>query len=190
MGMTTFFREMLRRLLPLGLGLTVACSASTDTDGTVLLTQDVEGIVGWNNVRASEQDADPITTNPAHSGKYALRVGPGLEYGLTFKQLLGNLTQKRPVALALSYWCLASEEDTKATVVLALERPSTGKLMVHHATPLKEFVKTTGVWTLVTERVQVPAEVEFSDQLTLYPWRGASATATYFDDLEIRALYE
>jgi hypothetical protein len=176
-------------LLPL-LVAVAGCSSESKPMTDVIIMQDFDSLNGWNGLTA-DVEASSLSTAQAHSGKYAAKVGGSVEYGQGYVVPLGQLIRKKPKALEITYWCYRA--DTKgyaATLVCSIERPSTSKQLLWKGADLTKEASKERSWTKVTQRVDIPAEIDFSDVIRFYPWRGVSIGDTYFDDLQVRALSE
>ncbi len=170
----------------------VACSspaALPTDDPDVLISQDFDSLNGWVGTVADASAANTLTTLAAHSGRCAARIGGAVEYGVSFTAPLGQLLKRRPKALEVSYWCYRTDASgNAATLVCTITRPSTKQQLYWKGANMAEDVKRDRYWTKVTQRIDIPAEVDFSDELRLYPWRGAATSDVYFDDLQLRVI--
>lgn len=167
------------------------CTPSPSPAGGALLRQDFDALVNWNGIVADGSPGALLSTDAAHSGRYAARVGGTVKYGLGFKAPLGQLIQRRPRALEISYWGYRSDASgAGATLVCSITRPSSGKQFYWHAYNLSKAPARERTWVQVKERIELPAEANFSDVIAIYPWRGGKVGEALLDDLTLRALPE
>ncbi len=179
-----------RALASLLLG-SAACGSpkAPERDPEVLLAQDFEALNGWAGVLADDSPGATLSVAVAHSGRCAARVGGTAEYGLGFAAPFRLLTKKRPKSLEISYWCYRTDTTgNAATMVCTIVRPSTKQQLYWKGADLQKEIREDHTWTKITQRIDIPAEVDFSDTFRLYAWRGAAGSDVFFDDLQVRQL--
>lgn len=185
-----FLRASAVRFLPFVLLIGACASPAREAQiPDVLIRQDFESLGGWVSIGRANARTALLSTRVAHSGRCAARVGGVVEYGLGFTSPLGRLTKRRPEVLEISYWCYRLDAGGNgATLVCAIEHPSTRQQLHWQAANLSKEVSRNRTWTRITQRIEIPAQAEFSDVLHFYPWRGAATSEVYFDDIEVRLL--
>jgi hypothetical protein len=146
---------------------------------------DFEHLDGWL------PEASPtLTTERAHSGRYAVKVDATHEYSLTYNLKLGDAFTMRPRRMRLSAWAWVEDSGEDAKLIFSLSAPDdpqnksslyTQVFLVEHW-PYKR-------WTHVTRDIELPPEVSSKAKLSVYLWRNSATHAVYTDDWELTELH-
>jgi hypothetical protein len=124
----------------------------------------------------------------AHSGRFATKVSPEIEYGVGFFQKLGMIATRRPKKVKMSGWFYLTDANAKATLVIEFKRLTTNTSLLWEGVKLTDQIKAYKTWTYLEHTVTLPETVQFSDQCQLFLWRSDATTPVYADDLELRAV--
>ncbi|MBX0292556.1 carbohydrate binding domain-containing protein [Hymenobacter sp. HSC-4F20] len=165
------------------LGLT-ACSTApaTEETGHRVTYNDFEAVDGWGPAVPS------LTTEKAHSGRFAVKVDNAVEYSLGYANLLGKASTARMRKLTVRGWARREGPDGSATLVVQVTDPAQGNQQLYWE-PLHfaEQVKTPGQWEQISKEYTLPAGLQASHELKVYLWRNSAAQPAYLDDLTITA---
>lgn len=123
----------------------------------------------------------------AHSGSYAIKTEPGLDYAGTYSTPLARLSFV-PRQFDLSMWVnLTNGRTREIGLVVQVQRDGRGP-DVWTNLPLQEVVKRYGQWEHVEHTVYLPHDLSPEDRLKVYLWhQDLGGEATYLDDLRIVA---
>ncbi|GAC1375803.1 MAG: hypothetical protein NVS3B25_16580 [Hymenobacter sp.] len=176
--------RLLRLSLLAGAGpLLAGCAQSGDpaVNGTLVTRNDFENVLGWGgNAEAS------ISAERAHSGKYAVRVGPQNEFGYTYIQTLGKMSTARTKAVTVSAWVWVPGAQAASSLVLAVARsPEINTPVYYGRISLPTAVKKFKDWQLVSQTFTLPDSVQATNQLKCYLWRAGATENVYADDLTL-----
>lgn len=160
-----------------------ACSSDNAAadPGNVLAQNDFENLLGWVGVN------DPsITLDRAHSGRYAVKVGPGVEFGGTYTREMGQMAPIKPKALKVTAWVWIPNTKDEGNIVLSITRPSeNNKALFYETLTLAESAKATKEWQRIEKTFTLPESITSTDQLKVYLWRGNTDDAVFMDDIEL-----
>lgn len=163
-----------------------ACGSGSGSDdaAAAIVHNDFEQLAGWMPATPS------LTTDFAHSGRYAIKVGGDLDYSLSYAQIVGDISPKRFSRVRLSGWAYLTDPAAGAVVLsLALHDPAHDHQQIFGAgVPLGEQVKTARQWTHVSKEIELPATMAFSHQLRIYLWKAGSPAVAYLDDVRVEVL--
>jgi hypothetical protein len=146
---------------------------------------DFEHLDGW-----LPEVSPTLTTERAHSGRYAVKVDATHEYSLTYNLKLGDAFTMRPRRMRLSAWVWLEDSGEDAKLIFSLSAPDdpqdksnlyTQVFLVDHW-PYKR-------WTHVTRDIELPPEVSSKAKLSVYLWRNSATHAVYTDDWELTELH-
>jgi hypothetical protein len=163
------------------LGL-ASCSKSADNTGPSnrIAFNDFESVDGWGAPNSS------LTTAQAHSGHYAVKVDKDVEYSLGYNNLLGKASASKIKKLIVHGWVYVTGPKTTASLVLQVVAPDKNNQQVFWGgVDLSKEVHEANEWQEVRQEISLPDNVEASQQLRVYMWRGAAQQPVYLDDLEI-----
>lgn len=167
-----------------GVGLLLtscAGSGAADAQGAVVTRNDFENVLGWGGSAEAS-----LTAERAHSGKYAVRVGPQNEFGYTYIQNLGKMSVARAKAVTVSAWVWVPSAQTTATLVLAISHsPERNTPVFYGSIPLGTAAKEFKNWRLVSQTFLLPDSVQDTNQLKCYLWRGSINESVYADDITL-----
>ncbi|WP_201977650.1 carbohydrate binding domain-containing protein [Hymenobacter rubidus] len=166
------------------LGLLLAACSDKDAaavQGTVVTRNDFESIQGWNGT-----DDATISSERAHSGKYAVRVGPANEFGYTYIRSLGKMSIAKVKAVTVSAWVwVPSAQATSSLVVEITHSPEINKPVFYGRMPLVDAVKKFKEWQQVSQTFTLPDSVQTTNQFKCYLWRAGATENVYADDITI-----
>ena len=171
---------MKQTLFLLSLLLLVSCNQNSDK---ILVENNFDGLQGWGLEHSS------LTSERAHSGKYAVKVDAYLEYSLAFNQVLGTLSNKKPKKINVELWAYIPSENAKASFVCALADAKTNENKFWQGFNLVDKTSNYREWVKITKRLELPENIALSDKLTCYLWRPEPSNEVVFiDDLKITIL--
>lgn len=152
----------------------------------MLLTNTLDALDGW----LPADQAAAITHERAHSGRAALRVGPGQDFSRTFNRLLGQLRNPFPRRLKVSAWVWlpsAQAVATLTTLVVDPAAPNAPALVRADLAPPGPCAPSANgpQWS---QTVAVPAAADAAKKLTIYLWHPGGDQPTYLDDLTVTAM--
>ncbi|UOQ98178.1 carbohydrate binding domain-containing protein [Hymenobacter sp. 5317J-9] len=171
-------------LLPLAAVATLClagCGGKTEKDPNTLVETDFETLAGW----IPEPQSGTLTTEKAHSGRYAIKVDGNHDYSLTYKVPMGELHDTRVKKIKVSAWTFVSAADAQAALVAAVGNPADpNKPLLWDATDLNHS-HTPGKWVEINKVLTVPATASPASTLGVYMWRTGGTKPVYLDDLKV-----
>lgn len=177
-------KKPLYALLALGM---VACGTkdSGKLGPNELMANDFESLEGWAG--GGQMNVPSLTKEKAHSGRYALKVGPEAEYSLGYDILLGKLSPsklKKIKVKGFAYLPNSRVGATLVTVITDLTNPGAQPIKWEGLDLAKE-VKTYNKWVEVEKVVEIPDNASYANKFTIYLWRTNPSEVAYFDDISI-----
>lgn len=173
-------------VLLLGLaGVFSACQRSSDVPPVgsgqkEWIRQDFESLWGW----IGKDHANSLTQEKAHSGRFAIKTGPGIDYSLPFSAPLDQLSPTKPRKLRVQAWVWVPEEKNATTLVI--EAGGTKGTVSWQGIRLANKVKSYGSWEEIDENVLMDTRITSDDALNVYLWRqDGNDSPVYLDDLVI-----
>ncbi|GAB3827429.1 carbohydrate binding domain-containing protein [Hymenobacter jeollabukensis] len=161
----------------------VSCGDKTGTESPNRLAgNDFEAMEGWVNdpsVLAS------LTTAKAHSGRYAVKVDPSVEYSTGYNNLLGKLSPTKLTAFKVRAWVFLAKANTPVKMVIGIANPTTNKQLLWEGVDLGPAAKAANKWVEIEKTITLPAEATSTDRLSIYMWRTPAAETAYIDDMVI-----
>ncbi|WP_375416339.1 hypothetical protein [uncultured Hymenobacter sp.] len=177
-----------RRLGLSGLLALAACqprAGRQDVREWVVFAEDFEHLAGW-------LPPDPtLTTERAHSGRYAVKVDKEHPFSITYRLTLGEKFMQRPRLMRLSAWVWVTGPDEAAELVLVGNSPDappnappqvTSQLFLSDYWPYKR-------WTYISRDVPLPPEVSARTGLVVYVWHNAAKDAVFTDDWQLTEIH-
>ncbi|UYZ62082.1 hypothetical protein [Hymenobacter weizhouensis] len=143
------------------------------------VNQDFEGLWGW----VSSDKAASITQEKAHSGRYSLTVGPGVEYSATFGAPLGQLSDTKPRKINITAWVWVPNAESTAILVVQVGGPQ-GNVM-WDGLRLSNKINTYGKWVQLNEHIMLSPNIAYEHGLSVYLWSQSTPAPVYLDDLVI-----
>lgn len=173
-------KKLLFGLIALGC---VACGGADKKNDNLLTGNDFEESEGWLNGGTNPS----LTKEKAHSGAYAVKVAPGLDYSLGYNGVLGKLSPSRLEKLKLHAWVYLPDDKATAKLVTEVKNAGQEKSIVWDGFDLVERGKVDGFnkWIEVEKVVPLPSTVNSESQLLVYLWRGDSSQPVYLDDMQL-----
>ncbi|MBJ6107447.1 carbohydrate binding domain-containing protein [Hymenobacter sp. BT523] len=164
----------------LALGLLAAASgcASPSTPENQLLGNDFESLDGWGT------ESPSLTREKAHSGQYSIKIQKGIEYSLTYKNLLAKLSPEKITKIRVSGYVYITK-PTDAKLAVQLMKTAADGTEFNEGINLGEAVKKVGEWTKVEKEFTLPADAAPSNQLRVYMWGAGNDDTVYLDDLQV-----
>jgi len=178
---TFMFRRLLAPLIILGLAAAAGCSKpeTAATDTKQLAFNDFESVVGWI------PSTETISREHAHSGTYAVKVGPENEFGMGYRMVLEKIIYHRPRKIRIEGWGYMTDINSNANLGLQLFNEAEGKAEFGDEIPYADAVRTPGQWVKISKDVVLPNTVTGNQQLRVFLWRAGATTPAYIDDLRI-----
>lgn len=160
----------------------LACS-SENSPNKILVSNNFDGLAGWGFEHPS------LTSQRAHSGKYAIKIDPIIPYSMSFNQILGTLTNQKPTRIQVEFWAYIPSAEAKARFVCSFKDLKNGKDTFYQDFNIIDKTSNYREWAKITKRLEIPAGVNLSDNFSCYLWRPEDSNeAVYLDDLKIFVL--
>ncbi|RZK15069.1 MAG: hypothetical protein EOO56_23670 [Hymenobacter sp.] len=174
---------MKKLFLALPLVALAACGGgdSTASDKDVLMTSDIDSMVGWLG------NPSDLPKGEAHSGNYSLRVDKNHEFSPGYTAILGQLSTTKLRGVKFDAWVYATNKDASGKLEFVLKETAGGKEIMHEQVNLND-VKDYGKWTLVSKEIIFPPNANYLSQVVIYVSRANSTSPAYVDDLKLTAL--
>ena len=153
--------------------------------GDYVTTNNFESVLGWG------ADAGTLTKDHAHSGRFAVRVDAGHEYGQTFDLPLDQASVHVLKSVRLEAWVFLPSAQANAAVVLQIVNTANNGFRVVHSEQLDLLgqVKNYQQWQPVRHDFALPASSLRPDyHLRVFLWRSNSPEPVYLDDISLKAL--
>ena len=161
-----------------------ACSKDQSADlpeGTVT-SNNFENVQGWGGANEAS-----VTAEKAHSGRYSVMTKPGLDFGYTYVNTLGQMTGGKPKKMTISGWAWVPDKDANAALILDIKHSATNGSQVYYAgMELARTVKKFNEWQKVTKTFDLPDSIASINTCKIYMWRGSSPRPVYLDDVTIQ----
>jgi hypothetical protein len=155
-----------------------------DVRERLVFTEDFEHLDGWL------PDATSLTTERAHSGRYAVKVDKEHPYSLTYRLVFGKTFTQRPRLLRLSAWVWVHGAADDARLLTAITPPdpnapalSTTPIYVADNWPYRR-------WTHVSRDIVIPPPgYPSSSNLVIYLWNLDTKHPVYADDWTLTEIH-
>lgn len=174
-------RPFLALLALLSLGAIAGCdnTSSEAAEGSSLAFNDYEAVVGWM------PNPESVTRERAHSGRYAVKVGPENEYGMGYSSVLEKIIDHRPRKLRVEAWGFMTDANSTAKVGFQLFNAAQDKVLFNDGIEYAEAVKTPGRWVKISKDMTLPSDVAGNQQIRVFLWRSGASSPAFIDDLRI-----
>ncbi|WP_165822195.1 carbohydrate binding domain-containing protein [Hymenobacter edaphi] len=160
--------------------LLAACSSDKSADSAdQIMSTGFEDLEGWVPPSPS------LTKEKAHSGKYAIKVDPTIEYSMTYINVMGKVMPSKPNKLHLTAWVMGASKEADAVLTVQMLNPKDGTSLMNEQMHVKEKIKKPGEWEKVEMEFAVPEKATFTDEMRVYLWRVGSGEPVYMDDIEL-----
>ncbi len=148
-----------------------------------LASNDFEAVEGW----MGDNTPSSLTKEKAHSGRYASKVDPGVEYSIGYNNLLGNLSASRLQKIKVQGWVNLPSAESGAMLVASITDPAnpTAKPIMWEGVKLTEQVKSFNEWVKVEKEFTLPDNITYANKISIYMWRTGNPEAAFLDDLVI-----
>ncbi|WBO84271.1 carbohydrate binding domain-containing protein [Hymenobacter yonginensis] len=148
-----------------------------------LAGNDFESVDGW----MGDNTPNSLTKEKAHSGQYALKVGPAVEYSMGYNNLLGKLSASKLRKIKVQAWVNLPNGKTEAVLVTQITDPANpaAKPIIWEAVKLTDQVKSFNKWVEVEKEITLPDNITYANKISVYLWRTGAAEPAYLDDLII-----
>lgn len=147
-----------------------------------LASNDFESIDGWvgDNVSPS------LTKEKAHSGRYAIKVDPNIEYSMGYSNQLGRLSASKLHKIKVHAWVNIPATDPKAVLVVQVTDPTNPSAnLLWNGINLAEQVKARNKWVEIEKEVVLPDNLNYAHKIGVYLWRTSVPNTVFMDDLTI-----
>jgi hypothetical protein len=151
--------------------------------GNVVAHNDFENLEGW----IPAETAGSLTQEAAHSGTTALKVGPGLNYSMSYSSMLGKFSKVRPNKIRVAAWGLLPTKNSNPVLVTELVNPTNGTKLIWEGVNFGKDQKY-GRWIRRYADITLPPEATYDTQIFVYAWNNGGIEPAYVDDLEITIL--
>lgn len=151
-----------------------------------LMHTSFEEFEGW-----SPQTIVGLTTEKAHSGKFALRVDPEHEYSSAYRAELGLLCSHRPRRFTVGAWVWIPSFQDDAKIVVSIANPDNLNAPVFYQYMYLTDSESFEQWHYVTQDFDLPTNVYLTSksQLVIYLWESRAKQPVYADDLQLTELW-
>lgn len=177
------FSSLLYRSILGGLVLVgaVGCSGSGSEAATEkLITQNnFDQLEGWVPAVAG------VTTERAHSGKYATKVDAATPYSLGYITTLGKASPVKLKKILVSAWVYRTGSEATASIVVEIKNPTTGQSIYWKALEVTKEATNVNVWEEVSQVFELPDTIEATQELRVYLWGNTTQQAVFMDDITI-----
>ncbi len=164
-----------------GLAL-MGCTSYADREN-ILAANNFDGLEGWAEPHAS------ITSERSHSGKYSMKVDAGTEYSLSFNQLLGKITNRKPRKIKVELWTYIPGSHARARFVVNISDPQTNESRFSQDFNLIDKTSDYRRWVRIAKILELPETIKLSDKMSCFLWRPEQTNeAVFIDDLLITIL--
>ena len=153
--------------------------SSAKDDANLIAANDFESVIGWTGEQGT------VSREQAHSGRYAVKVDGGHEFGMGYNLPLGQATARKPHTLRVSGWAYKTDDKSNARLGLQLFDPATGKEVFGDGIDYSDQVKETRKWVEISKDIKLPETAASGQQLRVFLWRASASTPAYIDDLRI-----
>ena len=152
---------------------------ATDDPNSIAFN-DYESVMGW------QPDANAVTREQAHSGKYSVVVNGGKEFAMGYTLPIGKATARRPHTLEIKGWAFMTDAKSTARLGLLVREPGTNKEIYGDGIDFKDAVKESKKWVEISKQITLPATISSNQELCVFLWRGNAGSPAYLDDLSIK----
>ena len=156
-----------------------ACSSRSSKPENELLSNDFESLTGWDTENPS------LTREKAHSGQYSIKIQQGIDYSLTYRNILGKMASSRIDKIRIKGFVYLTKPTQASLAVQLMQSPTDGTSVFNQAIKLQDKVKNVGEWTEINEVVDLPASAAPGNELRLYTWGATNDEVVYLDDLQV-----
>ncbi|WP_210514273.1 carbohydrate binding domain-containing protein [Hymenobacter terricola] len=146
-----------------------------------LTFNDFETVDGW----ASGTPIPSLTSEKAHSGTFAVKVAPGIDYSLGYNNLLGKVGGNKLRKLRVQAWVFVPNAQSSAVLVTQLRDEAAQKDLMWEGLSLSKEAKEVNRWVKVEKVVTLPETATYNNRLLVYLWRNNSSQPAYLDDLQL-----
>lgn len=164
------------------LALVSSCGDKTaDVPANQLAGNDFEAVDGW----MGDNTPLSLTKEKAHSGRYAIKVGPGVEYSMGYNNLLGKLSPSKLRKIKIRAWVNVPSGKAESMLVATVIDPASGSAIMWKGSKLIDQVKSYNKWVELEKEIVLPDNISYSHKLSVYLWRTGANETAYLDDLTI-----
>lgn len=156
-----------------------ACSSNSSKPKNELLSNDFESLTGW----APEHPS--LTREKAHSGQYSIKIQKGIDYSLTYRNLLARMAPNRIDKVRIKAFVYLTKPAKAALAVQLVKSATDGTSVFNQSIDLTSKVKKEGEWTAIDEVIDLPASAEPSNEFRIYTWGAEGDEVVYLDDLQV-----
>ena len=156
--------------------------AYQDVREYVVFANDFEHMSNW----ISEGS---LTTERAHSGRYAVKVDKEHPFSITYRRTIGDMFAQRPRRMQLSAWVWVAAPQDDAVIAFNLNPPAgssqpmfSTKLYLADNWPYRR-------WVHVSRDIDLPAEYSSQSQLAIFLWHNSAQNTVYADDWKLTELH-
>ena len=159
--------------------MTSACSSRASKPENELLSNDFESLTGWDTENPS------LTREKAHSGQYSIKIQKGIDYSLTYRNILGKMASSRIEKIRIKGFVYLTKPTQSSLTVQLMQSPTDATSVFNQAIKIQNVVKNVGEWTEINEVVALPANATPGNELRLYTWGATNDEVVYLDDLPV-----
>jgi hypothetical protein len=178
---SSLFRNAFLSSLVLVVGGLAGCSGpgAESADEKLITQNNFDQLEGWVPPVAG------LTTERAHSGRYATKVDAATPYSLGYITTLGQASPVKLKKILVSAWILRTGPQALASIVVELKNPSTGQGIYWKALDVTKDVHDVNVWEEVSQVFELPENIEATHELRVYLWGSTTPQPVFMDDITI-----
>ncbi|MDO7875079.1 hypothetical protein Q5H93_10085 [Hymenobacter sp. ASUV-10] len=149
-----------------------------------LMQTSFEELDGWGT------DLPGLTTEKAHSGRYAVRSSPQQPFTVTYRAALGRLSpHHRPLRLTLGAWVWVPTPYDDARIVLSIVPANDPDHPLLSQSIFLSDSRPYGQWKYVSRSFNMPDGIHSDHRVVIYLWNGSAGAPVYADDLRLTELW-
>jgi hypothetical protein len=161
-------------------GLAGCSGSSSETPAEKLIAQNnFDQFEGWVPAVAG------LTTERAHSGKYATKVDGATPYSMGYITTLGQASPVKLKKILVNGWVFRTGKEATASIVVEVKKPATGESIYWKALDVTKEAKDINVWEEVSQVFELPETIEATQELRVYLWGSTTQQAVFLDDITI-----
>lgn len=175
----------MKKLFYLALAVSViSCDRQSEKISVNQLTSNnFEMVDGW----MGDNTHPSLTKEKAHSGVYAIKVGPGIEYSMGYNNKLSNLSVSKITKIKVRAWVNIPDGNSSSILVTSVEDTDSqpAESLLWTGLKLSDQVKTFNKWVEVEKTITFPPTVNYKHKIKVYLWRTPAQGTALLDDLVI-----
>ena len=156
-------------------------SGSADDPINLLAGNDFETMEGW----VGDYAFPALTEEKAHSGRFSVRVGPGVDYSNGYSNQLIKLSPIKMDKVRIRGWVFLPRESVPAVLVTQVTDLGVEKPLLWQGLELAKATSARNKWVPIETVVTLPADSKRTSKLSVFLWSAGSSSPVYLDDLQV-----